>query len=172
MEGLAHIVSESLARHNFKTALDYRRLQWSKWSRCSDSFSLLLVPAQAGLFALGEEIVAPGEISATAGKRMLAVFHLDEANDLGMTLGRMFLPGHPLKQRLEGGRCFVRYAVVDDAAQRQSALASLQRWMASGEPAATLQSAPFVGGISQASEASTEVKRVEIDPPAALPAGF
>ena len=87
MEGLARLVSESLARHGFETPLDHRRLQWSKWFRCESSFSLLLVPGQPGIFALGEEVVAPGELPSAGGKRMLALFQIAEADDLAVALG-------------------------------------------------------------------------------------
>jgi len=62
MEDLTRLVADSLARHGFEATLDCRRLQWSRWFRCESSFSLLLVPSAAGVYALGEEIVAPGEI--------------------------------------------------------------------------------------------------------------
>jgi len=96
MEGLDRLVSESLARYGFTTSVDHRRLRWSKWFRCESSFSLLLVPSKAGLFALGEEMIAPGEIPATGGKRMLALYQISEAEDLGMALGRLFFPGSPI----------------------------------------------------------------------------
>src|SRR5437588_10741851 len=51
--------------------------QWSNWSRCESSFSLLLVPHRAGVFVLAEEIAPVG-----ADARMLAVFHVGEADDL------------------------------------------------------------------------------------------
>jgi hypothetical protein len=130
MEGLATLVSESLARHGVETGLDHQRLSWSKWFRCESSFSVLLVPSQPGLFALGEELVAPGENAASGGKRMLALFQVSETGDLGMAMGRFFLPGTPERERLLHGRCFARYAVIEDAAQRQAAYAALQKWMA------------------------------------------
>ncbi len=67
--------------------------------------------SKPGIFALGEEIVAP----ATGGKRMLGLFQISETDDLGMALGRMFLPGSPHRERLAAGRCFARYAVIEDA---------------------------------------------------------
>jgi len=72
MEDLTRLVDDSMARHGFEVAVDHRRLQWSRWFRCESSFSLLLVPSAAGIYTLGEEILAPGEIHG--GKRMLAVF--------------------------------------------------------------------------------------------------
>ena len=86
MEGLTHLVAESLARNGVETSLDHRRLQWSKWFRCESSFSVLLAPSKPGVFALGEEIVPPGQTAATSGKRMLGLFRIAEAEDLGMAL--------------------------------------------------------------------------------------
>ena len=127
MEGLERMVSESFARLGVEPAFDYRRVEWSRWFRCADSSTLVLISSKPGLFALGEEIVAPGAV----GKRMLALFQLSETDDLGMALGRLLLPGSPLRERLESGRCFARYAVIEDATQRHAAHAALQRWLAS-----------------------------------------
>ncbi len=136
MESLATLVNESLARHGVETGMDHQRLSWSKWFRCESSFSVLLVPSQPGLFALGEELIALGENAASGGKRMLALFRIAETKDLGMDMGRFFLPGSPERERLLGGRCFARYAVIEDAAQRQAAYTALQQWMtASAETA-------------------------------------
>ena len=125
MEGLERMVSESFARNGVEPAFDYRRVQWSRWVRCADSFSLVLMSSKPGVFALGEEVVAP----ATGGKRMLALLHISEADDLGMALGRLFLPGSPLREHLASGRCFARYAVIEDTDQRHAAYAALQRWL-------------------------------------------
>lgn len=136
MESLALMVNESLARHGVEPRLDHRRLAWSRWFRCESSLSFVLVPSKPGIFALGEEIIAPGETSATEGKRMLAVFQIAQADDLGMALGRYFLPGSPERERLESGRCFIRYAVIEDTAQRSAAYSALNQWMASSADSA------------------------------------
>jgi hypothetical protein len=128
MEGLARLVNESLAHHGYEPKLDYRRLQWSKWFRCESSFSVVLAPCQPGIFALGEEIISPGEAGS---RRMLALFHIGEAGDISLTLGSMFLPGSLMRERLESGRCFTRYAVIEDSGERAQAVAALQQWMAS-----------------------------------------
>jgi hypothetical protein len=145
MESLAHLVAESLIRHGFETTFDHRRLQWSQWFRCQDSFSFLLAPCKPGLIALGEEMVAPGELSVGEGKRMLALFQISEAADLGMALGRLFLPRSPERERLSTGRCFARYVVIEDAAQRRSAHAALQRWMTSSADFHVAPDAPVQG---------------------------
>ena len=137
MEGLAHLVNESLIRHGFETTFDHRRLQWSHWFPCHDSLSVLLAPCKPGLFALGEEIIPPGDLVVGEGKRMLASFQISEANDLGMALGRLFLSGNPARERLSSGRCFARYVVVEDPTQRRTAYTALQRWMASSAQAAS-----------------------------------
>jgi hypothetical protein len=137
MEGLAHLVAESMVRHGFEPSFDHRRLQWSSWFRCQDSFTLVLAPCKPGLFALGEEIIAPGEMGVGEGKRMLALFQISEADDLGMALGRLFLSRNPERERLTNGRCFARYVVIEDATQRRTAYAALQRWMASSAEAAS-----------------------------------
>jgi hypothetical protein len=131
MEGLDRLVSESFARHGVEPTFDYRRIEWSPWLRCADSFSLVRMSSKPGVFALGEEIVPPGMVPANGGKRMLALFQISEAADLGMALGRLFLPGSPERDRLAGGACFARYAVIEDPAQRHAAHAALQRWMSS-----------------------------------------
>jgi hypothetical protein len=124
MEGLERMVSESFARLGVEPAFDYRRVEWSRWFRCADSFGLVLTSSKPGV---GEEIVAPGAV----GKRMLALFQISETDDLGMALGRLFLPGGPLRERMASGRCFARYAVMEDATQRHAAYAALQRWLSS-----------------------------------------
>jgi hypothetical protein len=149
MEGLAHLVAESLIRHGFEPTFDHRRLQWSKWFRCQDSFRLVLAPCKPGLFALGEEVIAPGELAVGEGKRMLALFQITEATDLGMALGRLFLSGNPARERFASGRCFARYVVIEDPVQRRTALTALQSWMAS--------SAEAVSGVPQAISDDTGV---------------
>jgi hypothetical protein len=136
MESLSLMVNESLARHGVQTQLDHRRLAWSRWFRCESSLSFVLIPSKPGIFALGEEVIAPGETGSTDGKRMLALFRISQADDLGMALGRHFLPGSPERERLENGRCFVRYAVIEDAAQRDAAYTALSQWMASSSDSA------------------------------------
>jgi len=151
MEGLAHLVAESLVRHGFEPTFDHRRLQWSNWFRCQDSFSFVLAPCKPGLFALSEEVIGPGEMGVGEGKRMLALFQISEADDLGMALGRLFLSGSPERERFASGRCFARYVVIEDAVQRRTAHAALQRWMASTAEAAS--------GMSQAISSDTHVSQ-------------
>jgi hypothetical protein len=125
MEDISQLVESSLARHGVAANFDHLRLQWSNWFRCESSFSVLLAPAKPGIFALGEEVVPKGD----GNKRMLALFQIFDTDDLGMALGRLFLPGNPLRERLAAERCFARYAVIEDPIQRQTASAVFQRWI-------------------------------------------
>jgi hypothetical protein len=176
MEGLARLVNDSLARHGIEPPLDHSRLQWSKWVRCESSLSFVLVPSRPGLFALAEEIIPAGQVPATSGKRMLAVFQITQSDDLGMALGRMFLPGTPERERMGSGRCFARYAVVEDSRQRSEACNAFQQWLSSSAETASgiggemVTSAPFASNASQPAERAEA--QTEIDGPAALPSGF
>jgi hypothetical protein len=184
MEGLTRLVNDSLARHGIETPLDHRRLHWSRWFRCESCLSFVLVPSQPGVFALAEEIIAPGECGAAGNKRMLALYQVSEADDLAMALGRLFLPGTPDRERLVSGRCFARYSVIADAGQRRSAHNVFKQWLsASAETASGISSSagsayvdaddlavPFAGNQSHA-VASGEAQ-TEVVPPAGLPLGF
>jgi hypothetical protein len=135
MENLDRIVTDTLAEHGFETPVYLRPIPWSRWFRCESSFSLLLVPSAPGLYALAEEVAAPGE--ALANKRMLAVFEIAETDDLCVTLSRQFSPSSPLSARLASGRCFVRFAQLRDAERRRMVCNSLKRWMAASTQTAT-----------------------------------
>jgi len=137
MVDLAQLVNDSLRRHGVEASFDPGRVQWSKWFRIEDSFSVLLAPSKPGLFALAEELIAPGDVAAGSGKRMLALFEVAQTDDLGMALGRLFLPRAPQRERLESGRCFARYAVIEDEAQRESAHAAFQVWLSNSAEAAS-----------------------------------
>lgn len=149
MESISQLVGDSLARHGIEPSLDHLRLEWARWFRCESSFSVLLVPAKAGIFALAEEVAAPGRDS----KRILAVFQIKESGDLGLALGRLFLPGSPLRERLESGKCFARYAVIENAKERAAAYQSFQRWMQD-----SAQPGPYPTDISVRASAGPEVE--------------
>jgi len=133
-------------------------LSWSKWFRCETSFSLLLVPDQPGIYAVAEEVLAPGEFASTGGKRMLAVVQFAETDNLARALSRLFTPASPLRERIAGGHCLLRYAVVEDEAARQAACAALQAWLAVSAEMVAPAPGPHRG-------------KTEMEPPP-LPAGF
>ena len=173
MEGLAHLVNESLIRHGFEATFDHRRLQWSQWFPCYDSLSVLLAPCKPGLFALGEEIIPPGDLVVGEGKRMLALFQISEANDLGMALGRLFLCGNPARERLSSGRCFARYVVVEDPTQRRTAYTALQRWMATAAQAASsVTSAAASLALDADAEPESSNKETQTGPILPVASGF
>jgi hypothetical protein len=101
-------------------------MNWSHWFRCESSFGLLLVPAQPGIFALAEEIVQP---AGPYSRRMLAVFEVEETDDLARALNRLFTPASAWRQRLAEGRCYLRYAVAPDAEERRGAATALKNWL-------------------------------------------
>lgn len=133
-------------------------LNWSKWFRCETSFSLLLVPDKPGIYAVAEEVMGAGESASTGGKRLLAVVQFAETENLARALSRLFTPASPLQERIAGGNCLLRYAVVEDEAARQAACAALQTWLAAS--AETVSPGP-----------ERRQDKRELQPPP-LPAGF
>ncbi len=101
-------------------------LNWSRWFRCESSFGLLLVPHQPGVYALAEETISPATPNS---RRVLAVFEIDEAEDVSRALSRLFAPASPWSRRLNESRCFLRYAIVPDAGERRTATATLKNWL-------------------------------------------
>ncbi len=109
-------------------------MSWSRWFRCESSFGLLLVPNQPGIFALAEEVVQPTEPNS---RRMLAVFEVQEADDLARAMSRLFAVGSPWRAKLVESRCFVRYAVAPSIADRRAAASALKTWLSSQREAAS-----------------------------------
>lgn len=154
MEALTRLVSESFARHGFDRPIDYRRLKWSRWFRCESHHSLFLVPSKPGVFALADDVgSAPARGTADADSykavlhrdldsaafgaedcHMLAVTQFFEADDMAFMLDRMLSRYNPMRARLESGRYFVRFVVIEDESQRQSIYRALHQWIhSSGE---------------------------------------
>jgi hypothetical protein len=122
-------------------------MNWSRWSRCESSFGLLLVPNQPGIFALAEEIVQP---AGPNSRRMLAVFEVQEAEDLSRAMSRMFAASSPWREKLAQARCYVRYAVAPGIADRRAAASALKTWLNSQREVAAQvfeqKPAPATGG--------------------------
>lgn len=156
-------------------------LAWSPWSRCQSSFSLALTPHLPGVFALAEEVVATDDSAPDARKRMLALLQVSATDDLAQALDRLFVPSSPLRARLESGRCFVRFAVVPDRAQREAVYIALLHWLAaSSEVACGLGHDPIAPETAETS-ADTQaqvqapdrvIKESSLGPPPPFPAGF
>jgi hypothetical protein len=64
-----------------------------------------------------------------AQRRMLAVLQFSEDDDMAFTLDRMFTRINPMRDRLASGRCFLRFVVIEDQAQRRNICAALNQWM-------------------------------------------
>ena len=128
-------------------------LNWSRWSRCESSFGLLLTPNQPGVFALAEEIVEP---SGPDARRLLAVFEIDEAEDLAHSLSRLFAPGSAWQERLARTRCYLRYVVIADAYKRHEAAEAMKRWLNSQLEAAAQV---FENPVRHHQEAATVTER-------------
>jgi hypothetical protein len=182
MEAITRLVADSLARHGFDRPVDPRRLQWSRWFRCDSPHSLLTVPSKPGIFALSEEIMdlgtnhggtaalgcpaeqrsavastatnaqAPTLHAAAQERRMLAVIQFSEDDDMAFTLDRMFTRINPMRERLASGKCFLRFVVIEDQAQRRSICAALNQWMA----ASAEKSTGLPAGFSTSLEFTTD----------------
>jgi len=132
-------------------------MNWSRWFRCESSFELLLVPKQPGIYALAEEIVQPAGPSV---RRMLAVCEVEETDDLARALSRLFAPGSRWRQRLANARCYLRYAVAPEAAERHGAAMALKNWLNSQrEVAAQVFNLEPAWEPPRETEAATEAER-------------
>jgi len=173
MEDLTRIVAESMARHGVDTTVDHRRLQWSRWFVCDSALDLCRVPSDPGLFAVAEEIVAPGDVAG--GTRMLAVLQLSHTEDLAISMARLFAPLSPFAER--SGRLFARFTVVQDDTQRRSAHAAFQRWLTSSTEAASgissdsaeIAAFPSASPQLEPEDSATEDAEPHVTP---LPSGF
>jgi hypothetical protein len=98
----------------------------------------------------------PGKNAASAAevpqRRMLAVLQFSEDDDMAFTLDRMFTQINPMRARLASGRCFLRFVVIEDQAQRRSICAALNQWM--------LNSAEKATGLPPDFSSSLELNRV------------
>jgi hypothetical protein len=163
LEAITRLVADSLARHGFDHPIDPRRLQWSRWFRCDSPHSLLVVPSKPGIFALAEEVAELGTDRGAAGhspaqvvaaeppvRRMLAVLQFSEDDDMAFTLDRMFTRPNPMRARLSSGRCFLRFVVIEDQAQRRSICAALNQWMLNSAEKATGLPADFSSSLELA----------------------
>ncbi len=110
-------------------------LAWSPWSRLQSSFSLALTPREPGVFALAEQVIAQGTTAQVGNRRLLALFRVEAADDVAHALGRLF--ASPLRDRLEAGACFVRYALIPDRTHRDAVAAALHNWLAVSAEAAS-----------------------------------
>jgi len=101
-------------------------------------------------FSRAKITAVSGAASAAEARRLLAVLQFAEDDDMAFTLDRMFTRINPMRDHLASGRCFLRFVVIQDQAQRRSICAALNQWMlsaaekASGFPADFSSSLEFV----------------------------
>jgi hypothetical protein len=76
-------------------------------------------------------------VSAAEPRRLLAVLQFSEDDDMAFVLDRMFTRINPMRERLASGRCFLRFVVIEDQAQRRSICTALNQWMLSSAEKAT-----------------------------------
>ncbi|MFZ0735039.1 MAG: hypothetical protein WAM79_22170 [Candidatus Sulfotelmatobacter sp.] len=72
-----------------------------------------------------------------ARSRMLAVSQFFEADDMAFVLDRMLSRQHPMRSRLESGRYFIRFVVIEENSQRRSIASALNQWIANSAEKAT-----------------------------------
>jgi hypothetical protein len=100
--------------------------------------------------ALAAAGVPDGGHSAAPVRRMLAVLQFSEDDDMAFTLDRMFTRPNPMRARLSSGRCFLRFVVIEDQAQRRSICAALNQWMLNSAEKATGLPADFSSSLELA----------------------
>jgi hypothetical protein len=188
MEALTRLVNDSLARHGLDRPVDPRRLQWSRWFLCESPRSLLVVPSKPGIFAIAEEVMDLGTSNAHGGsdafvrlrddapaepRRMLAVLQFSEDDDMAFTLDRMFTKLNPMRDRLSSGKCFVRFVVIEDPAQRRSICSALNQWMISfAEKASGISSVRTLPSAGSALSAAADATKQPIRNTQPMPPDF
>jgi len=119
MEGLVRLVAESLERHGM--IVPPPRVDWSPWTPVDPNLCLT-APCHPGLFVIAEQMV-PHTVAANPATE-LVILKVGQTQDLGIEMARLCYHS-PLYDRINTGRCVVRFAVVDSDAQRAAAWSEL-----------------------------------------------
>jgi len=106
-------------------------------------------PSGAALAAEVQQIsMAPARPkSDSCYKRMLAVTQFFEADDMAFVLDRMLSRPNPMRARLESGRYFIRFVVIEDQLQRRTVASALNQWIVSAAEKATGLGAHFASSL-------------------------
>ncbi len=78
---------------------------------------------------------------------MLAVTQFFDDDDMAFILDRMLSRHNPMRTRLESGRFFVRFVVIEEQAQRRSICSALNQWIASSSEKASGIGAHFASSL-------------------------
>lgn len=70
-------------------------------------------------------------------RRMLAVAQFFEDDDMAFVLDRMLSRQNPMSSRMNSGRYFARFVVIEDATQRRSICNALNQWIVNSAEKAT-----------------------------------
>lgn len=62
-------------------------------------------------------------------RRMLAVTHFFQDDDMAFVLDRMLTKENPLRVYLNSGRCFIRFVIIEDRFHRRQIHNSLAQWL-------------------------------------------
>jgi hypothetical protein len=119
MEGLVRLVAESLERHGI--TVPPPRIDWSPWITIDPNLCLT-APCYPGLFVIAEQMF-PHTVTANSASQ-LVILKVGQTQDLGIEMARLCYHS-PLYDRINTGRCVVRFAAVDSDAQRASAWSDL-----------------------------------------------
>ncbi len=95
---------------------------------------------------------SPASAAEVPVRRMLAVLQFSEDDDMAFTLDRMFTKINPMRARLSSGRCFLRFVVIEDQAQRRSICNALNQWMLNSAEKATGIGADFQSSLELATD--------------------
>jgi hypothetical protein len=80
-------------------------------------------------------------------KRMLAVTQFFEDDDMAFVLDRMLSRPNPMRARLESGRYFVRFVVIEDPLQRRTVCSALNQWIVSAAEKASGLGSHFASSL-------------------------
>lgn len=79
--------------------------------------------------------------------RTLAVTQFFEADDMAFVLDRMLSRYNPMRARLESGRYFIRFVIIEDESQRHSMFSALNQWIHSSAEKNAGTGGPFATSV-------------------------
>ncbi len=98
--------------------------------------------------AVRQTLAAQAQLEPEAPhKRMLAVTQFFEADDMAFVLDRMLSRPNPMRGRLESGRYFVRFVVIEDPLQRRTVCSALNQWIVSAAEKASGLGSHFASSL-------------------------